>query len=190
MIISLAVFAGLSVNLVIHLGLGLGDIGSVQRRLRRFVWFQWVILFIAILSLWFFFTYIVAPLSLGFLNYLLFFPLSALVCMGLEACALRFLSKEEKPPMFSPASAYNGLAMTALFLTMRLAGSPLEAAVLSLAFTAGALLAALILSEINRRASIERVPRFLRGAPLMLISAGLLSLIFSSAAAFFLKALL
>ena len=190
MILSLVIFASLAVNLVIHLGLGLGEIGSAQCRFRCRACLQWVVLFTAVLSLWFFFTHIAAPLSLGFLNYLLIFPLSALVCMGLEACAVRLFFKKEKPsPMFGAASAYNGLAVSALFLTMHLAASPLEAAALSLSFTGGALLAAFILCEIKRRASIEKVPPFLRGTPLILISAGLLSLIFSSAAVFLLRAL-
>jgi electron transport complex protein RnfA len=127
---------------------------------------------------------------LGFLNYLLIFPLSALVCMGLEACAVRlFFKKEQFSPLFGAASAYNGLAVSALFLTMHLAASPAEAAVLSLSFAGGALLAAVILGEIKRRASIEKVPRFFRGTPLLLISAGLLSLIFSSAAFFLFRVL-
>ncbi|MDR2186257.1 MAG: hypothetical protein LBO80_11430 [Treponema sp.] len=190
MIISLGIFAGMAVNLIIHLGLGLGEIGSAQYRFRHHVWVQWAVLFITVLSLWFFFTYIIAPLSLGFLNYMLIFPLCALVCMGLEACAFRlFFKKEKLSPLFSAASAYNGLAVSALFLTMHLAASPVEAAVLSLSFTGGALLAAFILCEIKRRASVEKVPPFFRGAPLMLISAGLLSLIFSSAAVFLLRAL-
>ncbi|MDR1374454.1 MAG: hypothetical protein LBJ24_05720 [Treponema sp.] len=188
MIISLGIFAGMAANLVIHLGLGLGEIGTC--RFRRHAWVQWAVLFITVLSLWFFFTYIIAPLSLGFLNYILFFPLSALVCMGLEACAFRFFfGKERLSPPFGAASAYNGLALSALFLTMHLAASPVEAAVLSLSFTGGALIAAFILCEIKRRASIEKVPPLFRGVPLMLISAGLLSLIFSSAAVFLLRAL-
>ncbi|MDR2020018.1 MAG: hypothetical protein LBQ14_04555 [Treponema sp.] len=188
MIISLGIFAGLAVNLVIHLGLGLGEIGSARRRCCACL--QWMILFTAVLSLWFFFTCIAAPLSLGFLNYLLIFPLSALVCMVLEACAVRiFFRKERFSPMLSAASGYNGLAVSALFLTMHLAASPVEAAVLSLSFAGGALLAAFILCEIKRRASIEKVPPLLRGTPLALISAGLLSLIFSSAAVFLFRAL-
>jgi electron transport complex protein RnfA len=189
MILSLGIFAGLAVNLIIHLGLGLGEIGSAQCRFRCRACLQWAVLFIAVLSLWFFFTYIAAPLSLGFLNYLLIFPLSALVCMGLEACAVRLFFKKEKPPLlFGAASAYNGLVVSALFLTIQLAASPLEAAVLSLSFAGGALLAAFILCEIKRRASVEKVPPFLRGTPLVLISAGLLSLIFSAAAVFLLRA--
>jgi electron transport complex protein RnfA len=191
MIASLGIFAGLAVNLIIQLGLGLGEIGSVQcRLLRRRIWFQWAILFIAVFSLWFVFTSIIAPLSLGFLNYMLIFPLSALVCMGLETCTVKLLfKKEDISPMFSAASAYNGLAVTALFLTIHLAASPGEAAVLSLSFAVGAFLAAFILCEIRRRASIEKLPPFLRGAPLTLISAGLLSLIFSSAALLLFRAL-
>jgi electron transport complex protein RnfA len=83
----------------------------------------------------------------------------------------------------------NGLAPASLFLTLRLAVSPADALVLSLGFSLGCLTAALILREISKRSSLEAVPIAFRGAPLTLISMGLLSLIFSSVAAIFLRTL-
>jgi electron transport complex protein RnfA len=81
------------------------------------------------------------------------------------------------------------LAVASLFLSLRLAVSLEDALVLSLGFSLGALAAALILREISKRSSLEAVPGTFRGAPLALISMGLLSLIFSSVSAIFLRAL-
>jgi electron transport complex protein RnfA len=190
MILPLAVFSGLALNLILQLGLGIGDITAVHRRSRRFSWFQWAALFLSVLILWVFFSRILIPLSLGFLEFFLLFPCTALVCAGLERGAARIFPKLiPDPAMFTPVSSYGGLALTALMLTLRLAASLIEAAVLSLGFTLGSLLSALILNEIHRRASMEAVPPFLRGAPLTLISMGILSLVFSFAAALFLTAL-
>jgi electron transport complex protein RnfA len=110
--------------------------------------------------------------------------------VGLETVFFRlFPSPAPESNLFSPLSGYNGLVLGSLMLTLRLALSPAEALVLSLGFTLGALFAVLILNEIRRRAFPETLPPALRGTPLILISMGLLSLIFSSAAAIFLSAL-
>jgi Na+-translocating ferredoxin:NAD+ oxidoreductase RnfA subunit len=84
--------------------------------------------------------------------------------------------------LFSSYTAYDGLASLALFLTYNLALGFAEALVLSFFFALGNLAAVLILGEIRRRSALEWTPRRLRGSPLILISAGLLSLIFSVAA--------
>jgi electron transport complex protein RnfA len=144
--------------------------------------------------LWAFFTYILVPFSLGFFEYMLLFPLSVLVCMGLEAAVNHFFPKVlpalpdlPKVKLFSPLSAYNGLVPAALIMSLNMASSLIDAAVLALGFYGGLLLASLILREIQKRASLEAVPEFLRGLPLMLISMGLLSLIFSATGIIFLK---
>jgi electron transport complex protein RnfA len=90
---------------------------------------------------------------------------------------------------FSAVTAYDGLAAAALFVTLNLAESFFDAALLALGFALGILASLLILAEIRRRASMEEVPRFLRGSPLVLVSMGLLSLIFSSAAAILFRVL-
>jgi hypothetical protein len=143
---------------------------------------------LSVLILWGLFSRIPAFLYLGFGEYFLMFPLSALVCTGLEK--LFFLAAPKAGnPLFAPMSGYNGMAPVALLLTLRLAASFAEAAVLALGFSLGALAAMVIPNEIRRRASVEAVPRFLRGAPIMALSMGLLSLIASFAALFFLRAL-
>jgi electron transport complex protein RnfA len=83
---------------------------------------------------------------------------------------------------FFAFTAYDGLVPVSLLITLALADTFAGAAVLALFFALGNLMAIIILNEIRRRSSLEWVPRFLRGSPLILISMGLLSLIFASAA--------
>jgi len=134
------------------------------------------------------------PLWRGFSVYFLLFPLSALVCKGLEILIdevfpiiLPGLGKTKK--VFSAFTAYDGLVPISLIITLAVANNFASAFVAALSFTVGNLVAMLILNEIRRRSTLEKVPHFLRGSPLVLISMGLLSLIFTSAAALFFKIL-
>jgi electron transport complex protein RnfA len=189
----LGIISGLSLNLIVHFGLGIQHIDLYDENHK---WFYGIpvirggVLFLSVPLLWFFFSYILIPLSLGFFEYMLFFPLSVLVCMGLEAAVRYFLPNIlSESKVFTPWSAYNGLIPVALVLSLYLAASLVETLVLSLGFYVGFLLAILILKEIQRRSSLEAVPERLRGVPLMLISMGLLSLIFSSVGTILIKLL-
>ena len=76
----------------------------------------------------------------------------------------------------------DGLLGAALFLIYNISGSFTEALAMIFGFSAGTLLTLLIVGEINRRSKMEAVPRFLSGSPLILVSMGLLSLVFGSIA--------
>jgi electron transport complex protein RnfA len=180
---ALAVFSSLSMNLFLQCGLGMRR--AVQDGGKPLPFVQVGLLVLAVLILWVFFSYLPA---LGFFAYLLLFPLSALVYAGLERLFFRLVLKRKFP---QPQVCFfcDGLAAAALFLTLHLASGFIEAAVLALGFALGLLLSLLILAEIRRRSRMEAVPRFLRGSPLVLISMGLLSLIFSSTALIFYRAL-
>ncbi|MFP3042717.1 hypothetical protein LQZ19_12945 [Treponema primitia] len=173
----------------------------------------WTIHFISVLILWLFFTYVLSPPAFGFLESFLLFPAAVLISMILKLVFVYLFpdgkftqdkSGRTKRGPFSPwelaestglnrgelpLSSYNGLVLASLFLTLRLAVSLVEALVLSLGFSLGCLASTLILREISKRSSLEAVPGTFRGSPLMLISMGLLSLIFSSVSAIFLRAL-
>jgi electron transport complex protein RnfA len=178
---SLGVFSALSLNLILHLGLGIRNIKNEADKPPRHLWYQWAVLFLAILLLWLLFTYIFSPLSLGFFEYFLLFPLSALVRGGLKRLLRRlFPGLPEGREQFSFASGYDGLILAALLLTLRLSSSFVEALALSLGFSLGFLGVLFLLREIRRRSALEKVPRALRGVPLTLISMGFLSLVFSS----------
>jgi electron transport complex protein RnfA len=180
---ALAVFSSLSMNLLLQCGLGMRE--AVQEREDPVPLVQIGLVFLSLLLLWPLFSYV---LVLGFVEYLLLFPASALVYAGLERLLFRTILKREIPKSQNCCFC-DGLTAAALFLTLHLASGFVEAAVLSLGFALGVLLALLILAEIRRRSRMEAVPRFLRGSPLILISMGLLSLIFSSAALIFFRVL-
>ncbi|WP_010261406.1 hypothetical protein [Treponema primitia] len=212
---TLAVLSGLTLNLLLQFGLGICRIiepEASESPGKLSVPF-WAIHFISVLILWFFFTYVLSPPAFGFLESFLLFPAAVLISMTLELVFVYFfpdgkftLNKpgRTKRESFSPwklaestglnrdgtpLSSYNGLVLASLFLTLRLAVSPVEALVLSLGFSLGCLASTLILREISKRSFLEAVPGTFRGSPLMLISMGLLSLIFSSVSAIFLRAL-
>lgn len=199
-IIILAVFSGLSLNMLLQMGLGIRNIGDYHSRIIKDTISRSGALFFSVLLLWLLFSYVFSPLNLGYLEYFLLFPLIKAAGTGFEALTRRFfpsLTRIIRPPAEEPSgqehlpfvTAYDSLTIAALILTLRLAGSFAEAAALSLGFSLGNLMAIIILRGINRRSLLERVPNLLRGTPLLFIAMGLMSLIFSSAAAILLQAL-
>jgi electron transport complex protein RnfA len=186
----LMVFSGLSLNLIVHLGLGIENTGPLGQDEGPVPLVQTGIFFLAVPLLWAFFTYPLAPFFFGFSQYFLLFPLSALACLGFDRL-FTFLSPQiaSRGKAFAPKTAYNGLVLAALALTLHLASGFMEALVLSLGFSLGILFSLCALRGIQKRSRLERTPLFLRGVPLMLLSMGLLALIFSSAADLFFKAL-
>jgi electron transport complex protein RnfA len=189
-LVALAVFSGLSLNLLIHLGIGIPDFNREPSRPSRFVFFQWFSLFSSVMALWVFFTYILTPLSLGFFEYFLIFPLIAALGSFWKFLFTRLFPREDSEArLFSMSGAYNGLVMSALLITIHLAGSFFGALVLALGFSLGFLAALFILRAILDRFSGETVPPSLCGTPLLLISLGLLALIFSSLSGIILRLL-
>jgi electron transport complex protein RnfA len=183
---ALAVFSSLSLNLILQCGLGVRRITAVQEGDDTIPLPQAGIIFISVLLLWVFFSYILSPLLLGFFEYVLLFPLSALVYYALEFFLYRVLLKKRSQSHRTTAFC-DGLTAVSLLLTLHLASGFIDAAVLSFGFAFGILLALFILDEIHRRSGMEAVPRFLRGSPLALIAMGFLSLIFTSAAYMFFR---
>ncbi|MDR1576570.1 MAG: hypothetical protein LBS37_11240 [Treponema sp.] len=183
-----AVFASLSANLALQCGLGMRGIAVTQEAGKKPPLVNLGILFVTILFLWIVFSYVISSLPLGFFMYVLLFPMSAFVYFGFEYLVYRFALKTAVESD-GPIHYCDGLAAAALFVTLNLAGGFVEAAMLSFGFVLGILLVFVIIGEIRRRSMMEAVPRFLRGAPLSLISMGLLSLIFSSAALILFRAI-
>ena len=173
-----AVFAGLSVNLVLQFALGAGQAGKGN----TIPVYQIICLFVSVLFLWIIHTYMLNFIPWEFMGFFLFFPLSALVCMGLEYLERKLFPKKERIRLFSALTAYEGLVPASLFLTVNLALTFTDALSLSFFFAFGCFLAVFIIKEIYRRSTLEEIPNYLRGIPLAFISMGLLSIIFSSAA--------
>jgi len=182
---ALAVFSGLSLNLLLSFALGIsGKAAFGDTSSRPLPLLQLGLLFVSVLFLWMFFSALLPPFWRGFSVYFLFFPVSALACMGLESLAARALPKTTggREKVFSAFTAYDGLVPASLVLTFTLAGTFAGAVILSLFFALGNLAATLVLNEIRRKSTLERLPRCLRGSPLVLISMGLLSLVSVSVA--------
>ena len=178
---ALAVLSGLSLNLLLQFAIGATGVAGDTRDRGAVPFFQFGIMFLAVIVLWVFFAVILPPLWTGFVEYFLFFPLSALVCMGFERLTEKILPKFG-PRVFHALTGYDGLVPISLLITFTLAGDFGRACTLAFFFALGNLTAMLIVSEIRRKSTMERVPVFLRGSPLVLISMGLLSLITGAAA--------
>jgi electron transport complex protein RnfA len=214
--LTLAVFSGLSMNLILRFGIGLhmialDEVPSNSEKKTKWAFLVWPgIYFISLMLLWLFFSFLQSVLFLGFFEYILVFPVSVIFFTVIEYLAKRLVldnvslgSKEFFLGCFclmedagccgaradcvpSHVMSANGAMVGAsLFIILGIAGGFAQAAVLSLGFAAGAALAVLIIGEIRRRSGMEAVPRFLRGGPLVFVTMGLLSLVFTSAAIIF-----
>jgi Na+-translocating ferredoxin:NAD+ oxidoreductase subunit A len=197
-IAGLAIFSGLSLNLLLQFALGtagaVADTGHKKNAKRELPLIQFCILFVSMIFLWVFFEYFLPAFWRGFSEFFLFFPLSALVCMGLERLIERILPRifskfKGMRKSFSAITAYDGLVPASLIIIFIAAEAFTDVLVIALFFVLGNLTAMLTLNEISRKSSLERVPKFLRGTPLILVSMGLLSLISIFAAGIFLKIL-
>lgn len=178
--IVLMIFSGLSVNLILQCALGVREISRVKENNKYSVYIKIGIIFFEIIFLWIVFSKIISLINSGIYIYILLFPVCSIVYDGFEYIIFRHIIKKEVNDG-NFAGFYGGIAAAALFITLNTANNFLNAVSLSFGFTAGILLAFIILGEIHKRAALEAVPKFLRGNPLTLISMGLLSLIFSGA---------
>ena len=214
--LTLAVFSGLSMNLILRFGIGLQRIAfdegapprDSEKNDKQVFFIRPGILFISCLLLWLFFSGLQSVLFLGFLEYILIFPVCSLFFAAIEYLARRLVFKTDRKgeivsrnhyisdylfidssvtdaDQASLNSMFSGMAGAALFIILGLAGGFAQAAMLSFGFAAGAALAVLIVGEIRRRSAMEAVPDCLKGGPLVLAAMGLLSLVFISAAAVF-----
>jgi electron transport complex protein RnfA len=217
--LTLAVFSGLSMNLILRFGIGLQrialeDDGRVaplrdsEKNPKHVFFIRPGVLFISVMLLWLFFSGVQSVLFLGFLEYILIFPVCSLFLVFIEYLARRLVLKTNwrgeivsrnriiSEYLFIDGSLadadqaslngmFSGMVGAALFVILGLAGSFTQAAMLSFGFSAGASLAVLIVGEIRRRSAMEAVPDCLKGGPLVLVAMGLLSLVIISAAAVF-----
>jgi hypothetical protein len=203
--LTLAVFSGLSMNLILQFGIGLqwialgGDSGNNGKTEKGVFLVRLGIYFTSIMILWLFFSFLQSVFFLGFFEYILVFPVSSLFFTLIEYLAGRLVLRTDwrgEPVSYSRfigslitgdgQSSLNGAPVgAALFIILGLSGGFAQAAALSFGFSTGAALAVLIAFEIRRRSAAEAVPRSLRGGPLALITLGLLSLVFTSAAIVF-----
>ena len=184
---SLAVFSGLSINLILQCGFSLKEIalgkikpgGRLHGKKEMFA--ELGIIFISVILLWLFFSFTRAVFPLGLFEYIILFPVSCLLFSGLDNIIKTYILKIHD---IRKEQILGGGVLTsaALFITLNITGRFTAAAVTVFGFTFGIASAFFIVGEIRRRSAIEAVPGFLKGGPLALISMGLLSLVFLSVA--------
>jgi electron transport complex protein RnfA len=177
------IFSGLSMNLTLQCGLGIGGAASsssggksIKGALEKLG-----VVFVSIVLLWAFFAKIISAFSTELFVYVLLFPVASIVYDGFEYVICHFILEKEIEKDCN-ISFCNGITAAALFACLNLADSFVQAAALSFGFVSGIFLSFLILREIRRRAVLESVPRYVKGRPLILISMGLLSLVFTALA--------
>jgi len=177
------IFSGLSMNLMLQCGLGIEGAASSSSGGKGIMGalVKLVIIFISVLLLWVFFAKIISAVSAELFVYVLLFPVASMAYDGIEYVFCHFILEEEVEKDCY-ISFCNGITAAALFVCLNIAASFVQAAALSFGFVSGIFLSFIIIKEIRRRAVLESVPRHVRGRPLILISMGLLSLIFAASA--------
>jgi len=190
-VMALVFFAALSLNLFLNYGLGIREFLPQKQHYDDTFYYPWLVLFVSTLLLWVLFARILSFFG-GIFDLILILPLSALASAALEKFFFNFLSRykdmEVKPVfLFTAGSSWHEMTAVSVLLSLHFALSFAEALLLSLTFSAGNLMAFLIIREIQKRSSLETIPRGLRGTPIIMISMGLLSLVFSAVSVLFLK---
>ena len=193
----LIVFSVFNMNLMLQCALGLNGAVSPKNHDKILALIKLSIIFVSVILLWFLFSRIIFFTVSWIFIYVLLFPVSYIVYDGLEFLLFRYIIKKENDEYFFGKSSTGksfidecstdecfisfpgGITAAAVFICLNIANGILEVLILSFGFSAGILLVSLIIIEIRKRAALEEVPRFLRGKPLVLISMGMLCLVFS-----------
>jgi Na+-transporting NADH:ubiquinone oxidoreductase subunit NqrE len=182
-----AILAAVSLNLVLHTGLGIKEVYQDVHSPFSGSLLRWVSLFVVVFLLWLLWTFVFSPLSLGFFDVIFIFPLCALALYVIDEYVSKYKSLTRFHKNNNVISLSIPLCVFSLFMTLRLASTVAEAALLSLFFSAGCVLASLILNSILLRMMSEPVSKKITGVPLTFISNGLLALIFVAVATILLK---
>jgi Na+-translocating ferredoxin:NAD+ oxidoreductase RnfA subunit len=187
-IVLCAVLALFFLNLCLHAGLGMQEICRDIDASRHGSIARCAALSVVVFLFWLLWTFVFTPLSLGFFDTVFIFPFCALALYAIDEQALKkkfhaklFHEKNNTIPSLTP------LCVFSLFITLRLATSVAEAAVLSLSFSAGSVLSVLVLGSIHQRVQTEPISKKIAGLPFIFISNGLLALIFSITATILLR---
>ncbi|MCL2809519.1 MAG: hypothetical protein FWD24_05580 [Treponema sp.] len=180
MIFLLFIYAAFTVNIVLQCALGIKGVVESKSPINIVTYIKAGIIFFTIILLWFFFSKVLLSIASGLFIYILLFPVSAIIYDALEYIIFNFLVKKDAKSD-SIINFPGGITAVAVFICINITGSIFFTIVLSLGFVSGIFLINLIIREIRRRAALEAVPVFLRGKPLVLVSMGLISLVFTTA---------
>lgn len=181
----LLILSAFTMNLMLQCALGIKGAASLNNSGRMITFIKLAIAFFAVILLWVLFTKVIFYLFSGIFIYILSFPVSYMVYEGLEYLIFRNILKKDTAEEYS-ISFTGGITSVILFICINIANNFFQTILLSFGFTAGIYLVFIIVKEVCKRAALEAVPRFLRGKPLLLITMGMLSLIFTAASLLFL----
>jgi electron transport complex protein RnfA len=178
--------AAFAVNLTIHLGLGLREMFFERDCGMGSYVFHAVNMMISSLILWHLFVYILFPLTFGLISEFLLYPLCFLLHYAFSGAADilsgRGVEREGNGEQYKKSVYGAVFILAAVIFTLKFAANSIEAILLSCGFAFGLILSALSLKAIRLRIAKEKAPPTLRGLPLMLVSRGLLSLVFCALA--------
>jgi Na+-translocating ferredoxin:NAD+ oxidoreductase subunit A len=175
----LVIFSAFTMNLTLQCALGIKGAAFSGNCGRKTSFIRLLIIFISVILLWFLFSKMHNSIFSGMLVFIIMFPVSYMIYSGLEYIVFKYLFKENMENE-SFISFPEGITAVAVFICLNIANGFHEVFLLSFGFTAGILLVIIIISEIKKRSELEAVPRFMRGTPLVLVTMGMLSLIFSA----------
>jgi electron transport complex protein RnfA len=174
------IFSAFTMNLVLHCALGIKGAAESRNPNKITILIKLGIIFTAVILLWVVFSRVISMINTGIFIYVLLFPVSFILYNALEFFVFSYVLKREMENDNS-ISFPGGITAVAAFICINIANGFIETAALSFGFVAGIFLVLVISVEIRRRAALESVPFFLRGKPLVLVSMGMLALIFSTA---------
>jgi Na+-translocating ferredoxin:NAD+ oxidoreductase RnfA subunit len=189
-IVLCAILASFSLNLVLHIGLGMKEIYQDIDSSLRGPLVRCVLLSVVVFLFWLLWTFVFTPLSLDFFDTVFIFPFCALTFYAIDEYVPKQKFHENlfyKKDQSHSSSSMTSLCVFSLFMTLRFASSVAEALVLSLSFSAGYILSALALGSMYLRVQSEPVGKKISGLPFIFISTGLLALIFSITATVLLR---
>jgi len=176
----LIILSAFSMNLTLQCALGIKGAAESKNPGHFSNFIKLGVIFFSVVLLWAFFFKLIHSMISGLFIYMLIFPVSYIVYEALEYLFFNQLIKKEAAGC--SVSFPGGITSAAVFICLNIADNITQAVLLSFGFAAGICLVLIITGEIRRRAALEAVPLFLRGKPLVLISMGMLSLVFSVSA--------
>jgi electron transport complex protein RnfA len=178
--ILLVIFSAFNMNLALQCALGIKGASESRNCSSKSTFVNLCVIFFAVIILWSFFTVMSFLVIEGIFIYILIFPVSFIAYEGIQYLFLKYLTKNDIGNE-SFVCFPGGITAAAVFVCFNIANNFLETVMLSFGFTSGIMIVFLIIREIRRRAALEAIPQYLGGNPLILISMGLLSLVFSTA---------
>jgi len=176
----LLIYSTFTINLVLQCGIGLRGIADSKSDFYLSSLIKLGLIFLSVIFLWFFFSKALSAVIPGLLLYILLFPVSAIFYDRFEFFIFRYIFKKDAKDE-SVINFPGGITAVSVFVCINAVNSFLETVILSFGFTFGIFLVNLITREVSKRSSLEAVPVFLQGKPLILITMGILSMVFSTA---------